>query len=131
MGLAVFPAGAGKLDNGSLFTIGQPLIGTSSVPGRTGVSIGLLPALSPTNSILDQFHGISGITFDPAGKGIMISVTNVISRAGLSYTLQATTDFKTRETVGRAAPQGASLILHHTPDLGRFEYRFFRIQRND
>jgi hypothetical protein len=122
LGPAVIAAGAARLDNGSLVTLGQPLAGVFGTPGA-GVSgsAGFIPVFQtmqswpPPPQIAPGF-GLTGTNFHLSFQ----------ADVGHSYAVEASTNL-TDWTPLWSAPGTGAAVQFTDPDALRYDRRFYRV----
>lgn len=124
LGPAVLPAGAARLDNGSLITLGQPFAGAFGTAG-VGISghAGLLavvqalpvPPVPPAPQIASDFALVGG--------GFRLSFETA---PGYRYEVQASTNLEEWTTLRSAVGTGGP-VEFDDPDALLFEHRFYRV----
>ncbi len=124
LGPAVLPAGAARLDNGSLITLGQPLAGDfgtvgAGIAGHAGflavVSSLPVPPLPPAPQIASDFALVGGdfrLSFETA--------------LGYRYEVQASTNLVDWTTLLSSVGTGGA-IEFSDPEALSFGHRFYRV----
>jgi hypothetical protein len=124
LGPAVLPAGAARLDNGSLITLGQPLAGAfgtagAGIFGHAGflpvVQVLPVPPVPPAPQIASDFALVGGdlrLSFETA--------------QGYRYEVQASTNLEEWTTLWSAVGTGGP-VEFSDPDALSFEHRFYRV----
>ena len=120
--LATISAGAARLDNGSLVTLGQSFGGVMSAPGGTvSVSSGLLPAL------LQEKTGSGSLVITPtlslAGGRFQFFFP---TQPGRNYVVQASTNLSSWTPVWTNGGTWTGLTFEDA-EAGEFPYRFYKI----
>jgi hypothetical protein len=122
LGPAVISAGAARLDNGSLVTLGQPLAGVFGTAGA-GISgsAGFVPVVQamltwpPSPQIAPDF-GLVGTNFHLSFQ----------AAAGHSYAVEASTNLVDWTPLWSTSGTGAA-VQFTDPDMRRYDRRFYRV----
>jgi hypothetical protein len=119
--LGVVCAGAARLDNGSIVTLGQPFVGMMSAPGGGLVlGLGIIPALSVSTNPPPPTVGqprMEGGTFAFRFAG----------QPGRSYEVWASTNLEDWVVIRTITATEASQPFTD-PDAANFNRRFYKVQ---
>jgi hypothetical protein len=117
--IATICSGTATLNNGSLVTLGQPIIGLSFY--GTTVNAGIIPALSASTPKINLLR----LSPAPLFNGSQISLT-LFGEPGKSYILQASTNLISWESLITNLAYGVSLRFDQT-NASSMNYRFYRV----
>jgi hypothetical protein len=120
--IATICAGASTLDNGSIITIGQPLVGALSAgPGGVTLTAGIIPTLPLTLNTSPTPPAISALTLLP-GRVFRFSFP---VQPGHNYVVEASTNLTTWSPVWTNPATAPGLF--QDPDAPQYPRRFYRV----
>ena len=116
-------AGAASLSNGSVVSIGQPLVGFSRDPSGGSVNAGLLP-LSEHSPVANPIIDIATASLSFAHGIFSLEIS---TEPGRLYTLEASSNLTLWVPVNSQRAMSSLLNLTDTPDATLFQYRYYRV----